>query len=90
MHEEDHWTEVATTSSQIEAEMLRDLLGSEGIVSVVRTSGAAPFLGVISPCRLLVRQADLDTAAAFVNAWESGSEWAEDFYHDEQSLAEEE
>ncbi len=52
--------------------MLRDLLVGEGIGSLVRTSDAAAYLGVISPCKLLVRQEDLDRAASFIKDWEAG------------------
>lgn len=70
--DQDQWMQVATASSQLEAEMLRDLLVSEGIGSMVQTSDAAAYLGVMSPSRVLVRQADLTRAAAFLDAWESG------------------
>ncbi|MDB5057326.1 MAG: putative prokaryotic signal transducing protein [Chloroflexi bacterium] len=70
--QENHWTQVRTTSSHMEAEMLRDLLEKEGITGLVQTSDASAYLGVMSPCRLLVRQADAARAAAFLDAWEEG------------------
>jgi Putative prokaryotic signal transducing protein len=73
MAQDDRWTQVATTSSQVEAEMLRDLLVGEGIGSLVQTNDAAAYLGVISQCRVLVREDDLDRAAAFLDAWEASS-----------------
>lgn len=86
--QQDHWMQVATTSSQVEAEMLRDLLGSEGIASLVQTSDAVAYLGVISPCRILVRQFDADRASAFLHAWEVGtSESFESGDHDSDSSA---
>lgn len=69
MNHGDHWTRVATASSQVEAALLRDLLVGEGIASLVQTSDAAAYLGVISPCVLLVRQDDLERASAFLDAW---------------------
>ena len=72
MTQEERWTQVATASSQVEAEMLRDLLLGEGIASRVQTNDASAYLGVISMCRLLVREPDVDRAAAFLDAWETG------------------
>ncbi|HVC82492.1 MAG TPA: DUF2007 domain-containing protein [Chloroflexota bacterium] len=70
---QDHWAQVATASSQMEAEMVRNLLTGEGIACLVQTSDAVAYLGVISPCRLLVRDADLDRATAFLRAWDEAS-----------------
>lgn len=78
MAQDDHWIQAATASSQVEAEMLRDLLVGEGIASLVQTNDASAYLGVISQCRLMVRQTDADRAAAFLDAWESGSPLADD------------
>jgi hypothetical protein len=54
----------------MEAEMVRNLLTGEGIACLVQTSDAVAYLGVISPCRLLVRDADLDRATEFLRAWD--------------------
>jgi hypothetical protein len=67
--DQTHWTLVATTATQFEAEMLRDLLVGEGIASLVQTSDASAYLGVISQCRILVRDGDVHHAAAFIAAW---------------------
>ncbi|HWE60598.1 MAG TPA: DUF2007 domain-containing protein [Chloroflexota bacterium] len=72
MARDDQWTQVATAPSQVEAEMLRDLLLGEGIASLIQTNDASAYLGVISICRLLVRRPDMDRATAFLDAWESG------------------
>jgi hypothetical protein len=69
MMQPDQWVQVATTASQLEAEMLRDVLGGEGIRSLVQSSDAAAYLGVISPCRILVPAADQERAAEFLVAW---------------------
>ena len=61
--------QVSTASSQIEAEMMRNLLTGEGIACLVQTSDAVAYLGVISPCKLLVREADMGRAADFLQAW---------------------
>jgi hypothetical protein len=65
----DHWMQVATASSQIEAEMMRNLLTGEGIACLVQTSDAVAYLGVISPCKLLVRDEDMGRASDFLHAW---------------------
>ena len=56
MTQDEQWIQVATAPSQVEAEMLRDLLVGEGIASLVQTNDASAYLGVISMCRLLVRR----------------------------------
>ena len=81
--QENHWTQVRTTSSQMEAAMLRDLLESEGITGLVQTSDASAYLGVMSPCRLLVRQADASRATAFLDAWEQGQQESGEAYEPE-------
>lgn len=78
MAQDGQWTQVATAPSQVEAEMLRDLLLGEGIASMVQTNDASAYLGVISTCRLLVRRPDVDRAAAFLDAWETGTPVIED------------
>jgi hypothetical protein len=85
----DQWTQVGTASSQVEAEMLRDLLVSEGIGSMVQTSDAAAYLGVISPCRILVRHHDVERASAFLDAWESAEVHIEDGFDVEHDGADE-
>ena len=61
--------QVTNASSQIEAEMMRNLLTGEGIACLVRTSDAVAYLGVMSPCKLLVREADVERASDFLHAW---------------------
>jgi hypothetical protein len=66
---QDHWMQVTNASTQIEAEMMRNLLTGEGIACLVQTSDAVAYLGVMSPCKLLVREADMDRASEFLHAW---------------------
>jgi len=73
MQRDEQWVQVTTAPSQIEAALMRDLLVGEGMASLVQTSDAAAYLGVISPCVLLVRQSDLDRAQEFLKAWETSS-----------------
>lgn len=88
MTQDDHWTQVATASSQVEAEMLRDLLLSEGIASRVQTNDASAYLGVMSMCRLMVREQDVDRAAAFLDAWETGTPFLDDLVEQEDGADE--
>src|SRR5260370_36888196 len=71
---ERHWTQVRSTSSLVEAEMLRDLLHYEGISGLVQPSDASAYLGVMSPCKVLVRETDASRATAFLDAWEHGEQ----------------
>jgi hypothetical protein len=72
--QENHWTQIRTTTSQMEADMFRDLLEGEGIAGLVQPSDASAYLGVMSPCRLLVRQGDAARATAFFDAWDEGQQ----------------
>jgi hypothetical protein len=72
--QENHWTQIRSTSSLFEADMLRDLLETEGITGLVQPSDASAYLGVMSPCRVLVRQADAIRASEFLSAWEQSGE----------------
>jgi hypothetical protein len=88
MAREERWTQVATAPSQMEAEMLRDLLLGEGIPSRVQTNDAAAYLGVISICRLLVREPDMDRAAAFLDAWQSAARVDDEMVNPEHEASE--
>ncbi len=52
--------------------MFRELLASEGITGLVQPSDASAYLGVMSPCRVLVRQGDAERALDFLDGWEQG------------------
>jgi hypothetical protein len=54
----------------MEADMFRDLLASEGITGLVQPSDASAYLGVLSPCRVMVRQGDAERALDFLDGWE--------------------
>ena len=57
------WVCVATAPDQLVAEMWRELLVGQGIAAVVRSGDTASYLGVSAyPCRVLVRERDLDSA----------------------------
>ena len=57
------WVCAATAPDQLVAEMWRELLVGQGIAAVVRSGDTASYLGVSAyPCRVLVRERDLDGA----------------------------
>lgn len=57
------WVCAATAPDQLVAEMWRELLVGQGIAAVVRSGDTASYLGVSAyPCRVLVRELDLDSA----------------------------
>ena len=57
------WVCAATAPYQLVAEMWRELLVGQGIAAVVRSGDTASYLGVSAyPCRVLVRERDLDSA----------------------------
>ena len=57
------WVCAATAPDQLVAEMWRELLVGQGIAAVVRSGDTASYLGVSAyPCRVLVRERDLDSS----------------------------
>ncbi len=57
------WVCIATAPDQLVAEMWRELLVGQGVAAVVRPGDTASYLGVSAyPCRVLVRERDLDRA----------------------------
>jgi hypothetical protein len=71
---DDQWTQIRSTTSLVEAEMLRDLLQREGITGLVQTSGAYAYLGAMSPCTLLVKTSDAERAIAFLDGLEQSGQ----------------
>jgi hypothetical protein len=57
----------------MEADMFRDLLATEGITGLVQPSDASAYLGVMSACRVLVRQGDAERALDFLDSWEQST-----------------
>ena len=57
------WLHLTTAPDQLEAEMWAQLLQEHGVACMVRPSDTSSFLGVsASPCRLMVREEDLERA----------------------------
>ena len=62
---------VRSYPSSIEAEFAQSVLDANGIVSMLlndNAGGMLPFLNVMNPVRLVVRQGDVDTAVRILNA----------------------
>jgi len=62
---------VRTYQNSIEAEFAQSVLDANSIPSMLLKDNASemlPFLNVLHPVRLVVRQADVDTAVRILNA----------------------
>ncbi len=62
---------VRTFQNSIEAEFAKAVLDANGIMSMLlrdNASGMLPFLNVVHPVRLVVRQGDVDTAVRLLDA----------------------
>ena len=62
---------VRTFQNSVEAEFARSVLDANGIASMLlkdNAGGMLPFLDVLNPVRLVVRQTDVDTAIRLLDA----------------------
>ena len=62
---------VRTFPNSVEAEFARAVLDANGIAAMVlkdNASGMLPFLDILHPVRLVVRQGDVDTAVRLLDA----------------------
>ncbi len=62
---------VRSYQNSIEAEFAQSVLDANGIVSMLlkdNAGGMLPFLNVLNPVRLVVRQGDVDTAVRILDA----------------------
>ncbi len=64
---DSQWTQIRSTTSLIEADMLRDLLQREGISGLVQPCDSSAYLGAMSPCNLLVKAGDAERAMEFLD-----------------------
>jgi hypothetical protein len=67
----EHAFVVRTFQNTVEAEFARTVLETNGIVSMLlkdNAGGMLPFLDVMNPVRLVVRQMDVDTAIRLLDA----------------------
>ncbi len=61
------WTELLVTYDEIEAEMIKDLLESGGILVVIKSSKVTPYpvnIGRMGEIKILVMEDDLEAAKA--------------------------
>lgn len=67
----EHAFVVRTFPNNVEAEFARAVLDANGIASMLLKDNAAgmlPFLDILHPVRLVVRQTDVDTAIRLLDA----------------------
>jgi hypothetical protein len=67
----EKWVEVLITYDSLEAEIVKDLLESGGIPTVLRSSKVSPYpvnLGKIGEIKVLVRKEDKETAEAVIKS----------------------
>ena len=63
------WSELLVTYDEIEAEMIKDLLESGGILVVIKSSKVSPYpvnIGKMGEIRILVKEDDLEAAKAVI------------------------
>ncbi|MFZ3064792.1 MAG: DUF2007 domain-containing protein [Nitrospirota bacterium] len=63
------WTELLVTYDEIEAEMIKDLLESGGILVVIKSSKVTPYpvnIGRMGEIKILVMEDDLEAAKAVI------------------------
>jgi hypothetical protein len=71
----EKWLELSVVSSDLEAELIREFLRSEGIEIRVRSEKVSPYpvnIGMIGGIRLLVKEADIDRALELLEVIEDG------------------
>ncbi len=63
------WSELLVTYDEIEAEMIKDLLESGGILVVIKSSKVTPYpvnIGRMGEIKILVMEDDLEAAKAVI------------------------
>lgn len=63
------WSELLVTYDEIEAEMIKDLLESGGILVVIKSSKVTPYpvnIGRMGEIKILVREEDIEAAKAVI------------------------
>ncbi|RJR15587.1 MAG: DUF2007 domain-containing protein [Nitrospiraceae bacterium] len=73
----NEWTEVLFTYDEVEAEIVKDLLESEGIQVVVQSLKISPYpvsIGRMGEMRLMVRNGDIEKAKDILSVMEKGKE----------------
>ncbi len=65
MSEKEKWIELEVVFDPLEAEMIKDLLESGGIETIVRSMKISPYpvnIGKIGEIKILVKESDLEEA----------------------------
>ncbi len=73
----DKWVELLVTYDEVEAQIVKKLLETEGIQVVLNSLKVRPYpvsIGRMGEVRLLVRKEDLDKAEEIIKAMENTSE----------------
>jgi hypothetical protein len=74
---QDKWTVAYVTYDSIEAEMIKDLLESGGIDSVIRSDKVSPYpvnVGKMGEVKIFVREEDKDAAVEMIAQFREQSE----------------
>jgi hypothetical protein len=74
---QDKWTVAYVTYDSIEAEMIKDLLESGGIDSVIRSDKVSPYpvnVGKMGEVKIFVRETDKDAAVEMIERFREQSE----------------
>jgi hypothetical protein len=74
---QDKWTVAYVTYDSIEAEMIKDLLESGGIDSVIRSDKVSPYpvnVGKMGEVKIFVRETDKDEAVEMIERFREQSE----------------
>jgi hypothetical protein len=74
---QDKWTIAYVTYDSIEAEMIKDLLESGGIDSVIRSDKVSPYpvnVGKMGEVKIFVRETDKDAAVEMIERFREQSE----------------
>jgi hypothetical protein len=74
---QDKWTVAYVTYDSIEAEIIKDLLESGGIDSVIRSDKVSPYpvnVGKMGEVKIVVRETDKDAAVEMIERFREQSE----------------
>jgi len=71
----DKWTEIFVTTSEIEAEIIKDILESGGIMVKIKSAKVAPYpvnIGGMGEVKILVRKINEKTARRVIEHYQKG------------------
>lgn len=73
----DEWVELLVTYDEIEAQIIKNILDTENIATVINSSKIRPYpvnIGKIGEVRLLIRKEDLEKAKGVLKIMKDSSE----------------